>query len=73
MYLYRVMDSEGNCHDNAIIEFFYPSLKSKLFYSQEKATILNTLYSQINHSRLYQVLRYGTYSRKIEFPVLYRI
>ncbi|WP_422110014.1 DDE-type integrase/transposase/recombinase [Bacillus thuringiensis] len=25
-----------NCHDNAVIESFHSSLKSKLFYSQEK-------------------------------------
>ncbi|WP_368656999.1 integrase core domain-containing protein [Bacillus wiedmannii] len=33
------MSRKGNCHDNAVIESFHSSLKSELFYSQEKQLI----------------------------------
>ncbi|EOW9530218.1 hypothetical protein ACO11K_004036 [Bacillus cytotoxicus] len=45
------MSRKGNCHDNAVIESFYSSLKSELFYSQKTNTF--NFYSQTTHSRLH--------------------
>ncbi|MFJ8243471.1 IS3-like element ISBt2 family transposase, partial [Bacillus tropicus] len=37
------MSRKGNCHDNAVIESFHSSLKSELFYSQEKLNYLSPI------------------------------
>jgi len=43
------MSGKGNCHDNAVIESFYSSLKSELFYSQEKQLHLTSTLKQFIH------------------------
>lgn len=43
------MSRKGNCHDNAVIDSFHSSLKSELFYSQEKQLHLTSTLKQLIH------------------------
>ncbi|WP_374987943.1 IS3 family transposase [Bacillus sp. IBL03825] len=43
------MSRKGNCHDNAVIEFFHSSLKSELFYAQEKQLHSTSTLKQLIH------------------------
>ncbi|PER88123.1 IS3 family transposase [Bacillus cereus] len=43
------MSRKGNCHDNAVIESFHSSLKSELFYSQEKQIHSTSTLKQLIH------------------------
>ncbi|HDR7281382.1 MULTISPECIES: IS3 family transposase [Bacillus cereus group] len=48
---------KGNCLDNAAIESFYSSLKSELFYSQEKQ-LLHDYIEYYNMERIHEKLHY---------------
>ncbi|WP_430795190.1 integrase core domain-containing protein [Bacillus thuringiensis] len=43
------MSRKENCHDNAVIESFHSSLKSELFYSQEKQLYSTSTLRQLIH------------------------
>ncbi len=43
------MSRKGNCHNNAVIESFYCSLKSELFYSKEKQIYSTSTLKQLIH------------------------
>ncbi|EPC8411801.1 IS3 family transposase, partial [Bacillus thuringiensis] len=43
------MSRKGNYHDNAVIESFHSSLKSELFYSQEKQIHSTSTLKQLIH------------------------
>ncbi|MGH0497354.1 hypothetical protein COM23_28290 [Bacillus wiedmannii] len=51
------MSRKGNCLDNAAIESFYSSLKSELFYSQEKQ-LLHDYIEYYNTERIHEKLHY---------------
>ncbi|WPU78008.1 IS3 family transposase (plasmid) [Bacillus sp. RA(2023)] len=43
------MSRKGNCHDNAVVESFHSSLKSELFYFQEKQIHSTSTFKQLIH------------------------